>query len=486
MNTRPELGNTQGAPDAQMPAASSSRKLLTALLTPLFMALMAISVVNVALTPIGHSLSAGSSQTQWVVSGYALAFGVPLVAAGRIGDATGRRRMFMIGVSLFTLGSLLSAVAPTIEILIAARVLQGLGAGFFNPQTTGIIQANFTGQARARAYGMFGTVVALAVIVGPVLGGFLIQIFGDSLGWRMMFLVNVPIGLAGLLLARLWAPNDRPSAPSQRAHLDLDPVGMTTLALAIFAVLFPFVERSGNPLVWAVLPLGLALIAFFIAWEKRYKKAGSPPMLDIDLVTKPAFRNGIMTVTLYFLGNTSVWLVIPIYVQNHLGQSALTAALITIPSSLLSAFVAPWAGRRVLAMGRRIVMLGFGLSLTSIVTTMLTVTPVEQGLLPVQALAVPLILIGAGGGLVISPNQTLTLASVPPAISGVAGGVLSLGQRMGTAIGTAIIPSILYGLVESGAHWNVGLIASFGAIVLTLSLGLAFTIADRRRELREG
>lgn len=274
--------------------------------------------------------------------------------------------------------------------------------------------------------------------------------------------------------------------PVQHARLDLDPVGMTTLALAIFAVLFPFVERSGNPLVWAVLPVGLALIAFFIAWEKRYKKAGRPPMLDIDLVTKPAFRNGIMIVTLYFLGNTSVWLVIPIYVQNHLGQSALTAALITIPSSLLSAFAAPWAGRRVLAMGRRMVMLGFGLSLTSIVATMLTVTPVEQGLLPVWALAVPLILIGAGGGLVISPNQTLTLASVPPAISGVAGGVLSLGQRMGTAIGTAIIPSILYGLVESGAHWNVGLIASFGAIVLTLSLGLAFTIADRRRELREG
>ena len=488
MTTTPDpTKNPQGALAAPLPATSSPRKLMTALLTPLFMALMAISVVNVALTPIGNSLSAGSSQTQWVVSGYALAFGVPLVAAGRIGDATGRRRMFMIGVSFFTLGSLLSAVAPTIEILIAARVLQGLGAGFFNPQTTGIIQANFTGQARARAYGMFGTVVALAVIVGPVLGGFLMQIFGDALGWRMMFLVNVPIGLAGLLLARLWVPNDRASAPSaQRAHLDLDPVGMTTLALAIFAILFPFVERSGNLLVWATLPVGLALLTFFIAWEKRYKRAGRPPMLDVDLVTKPAFRNGIMIVTLYFLGNTSVWLVIPIYVQNHLGQSALTAALITIPSSLLSAFAAPWAGRRVLGMGRRMVMLGFGLSLTSIVATMLTVTPVEQGLLPVWALAVPLILIGAGGGLVISPNQTLTLASVPPAISGVAGGVLSLGQRMGTAIGTAIIPSILYGLVESGAHWNVGLIASFGAIVLTLSLGLTFTIADRRRELREG
>ncbi|MDY6052318.1 MAG: MFS transporter [Rothia sp. (in: high G+C Gram-positive bacteria)] len=488
MNTRPHPHNkpNPGPPEPHLPASSSPRKLLIALLTPLFMALMAISVVNVALTPIRHSLDASSSQAQWVVSGYALAFGVPLVASGRIGDATGRRRMFIIGVSLFTLGSLISALAPTIEILIAARVLQGLGAGFFNPQTTGIIQANFTGQARARAYGMFGTVVALAVIVGPVLGGFLIQIFGDALGWRMMFLVNVPIGISGLLLARLWVPNDTALAPGhRRAHLDLDPIGMTALALAIFALLFPFVERSGNLLIWACLPLGLALIAFFVAWENRYKRAGRPPMLDMDMVTQPAFRNGIMIVTLYFLGNTSVWLVIPIYLQNHLGQSALMAALITIPSSLLSAFASPWAGRRVLARGRRIVMLGFGLSLTSTLATMLTVTPVEQGQLPVWALAVPLILLGAGGGLVISPNQTLTLASVPVAISGVAGGVLSLGQRMGTAIGTAIIPSILYGLVEADAHWNIGLIASFSAIVLTLSLGLAFTIADRRREIRE-
>lgn len=472
---------TPTLPTSESASLTSSRRLLTALLIPLFMALMAISVVNVALSPIGHSLGASSSQTQWVVSGYALAFGIPLVAAGRVGDATGRRRVFMLGVALFTLGSLLAALAPNIEVLVAARILQGLGAGLINPQTTGIIQANFSGQARARAYGMFGTVVALAVIVGPVLGGFLIQVFGESLGWRMMFLVNVPIGLLGLVLARLWIPQDRVAARPE--GLDLDPVGMLTLALAIFAVLFPFVERSGNPLVWASLPLGLALLAFFVVWEKRYKRAGRPPMLDIDLVTTPAFRNGIMIVTLYFLGNTSVWLILPIYLQNHLGQSALTAALITIPSSLLSAFAAPWAGRRVLAMGRRMVMLGFGLSVTSILATMLTVTPVEQGQLPVWALALPLVLIGAGGGLIISPNQTLTLATVPPESSGVAGGVLSLGQRLGTAVGTALIPSILYGLVEAGAHWNVGIIASFSAIVLTLLLGLAFTIADRRREL---
>ncbi|WP_237202952.1 MFS transporter [Rothia endophytica] len=473
-----------GAP-ASLPAHTSPKKLLTALLVPLFMALMAVSVVNVALTPIGSSLGASSSQTQWVVSGYALSFAVPLVAAGRLGDATGRRRMFMLGLILFTLGSLLSGLAPSIEFLIAARVLQGLGSGFINPQTTGIIQQNFTGQTRARAYGMFGSVVALAVIVGPVMGGFLIQIFGESLGWRMMFLINVPIGLLGLVLGLRWIPRDRIAPSPGTKRLDLDPVGMVTLALAVFTLLLPFVQRSDNPAFWAFLPVGLALLVFFVIWEGRYKKAGHPPMLDMDLITQPAFRNGIMIVSLYFLGNTSVWLIIPIYVQGHLGQSALMAAMIGVPSALVSAFVAPWAGRRVLGAGRRMVMVGFCFSLLAILGTIALITPVENGTLPVWALAVPLLLLGIGGGLTISPNQTLTLKSVPPRVSGVAGGVLSLGQRMGTAVGTALIPSILYALTEAGFHWNVGIIAAFSAIVLTLSSGLAFTIADRRREVRE-
>lgn len=468
------------ASSSSVPAVAS-RTLLFALMVPLFMALMAVSVVNVALAPISGSLGASSSETQWVVSGYALAFAVPLVAAGRIGDATGRRRMFMLGIVLFTLGSLGSGLAPTADLLVAARVVQGVGAGFINPQTTGIIQQNFEGQDRARAYGMFGTTVALAVIVGPVLGGILIQLFGESLGWRMMFLVNVPIGLAGLVAAYRWIPADTLSKQSKR--VTLDPVGMGMLAVALFAVLLPFVQRSSSLLVWATLPVGLVLLAGFVTWERRYKRSGRPPMLDMDLLREPSFRNGIMIVTLYFMGNTSVWLILPVYLQTHLGQSALTAALITIPSSLVSAVAAPWAGRRVLGMGRRMVIAGYGLSMTSLAVTMLLITPVERGALPVWVLGFSLILMGAGGGLVISPNQTLTLRSVPPRISGVAGGVLSLGQRMGTAIGTALIPSILYGLTDAGTHWNIGVIASFAAILLTLTAGLSFTIADRRREL---
>lgn len=467
------------------PHTYNPKTMLAALMVPLFMALMSVSVVNVALTPITGSLAATSSQTQWVVSGYALAFAIPLVAAGRIGDATGRRRIFILGLILFTLGSLLSGLAPNPQLLVAARVLQGVGAGLINPQTTGIIQANFQGQARARAYGMFGTVVALAVIVGPLLGGVLINTLGDNLGWRMMFLMNVPIGLAGIVAARRWIPRDVPVRSSTGARLDLDPLGMVMLALALCALLLPFVQRTTSLLTWALAPLGVALFLLFAAWEVRYKRAGRPPMLDMDFLREPSFRNGIMIVTLYFLGNTSVWLILPVYLQSHLGQSALVAGLVGIPAALVSAVAAPWAGRRVLGAGRRMVVAGYGMSMLSITATMLLVTPVERGHLPIWVLALSLIPMGAGGGLVISPNQTLTLRAVPPHISGVAGGVLSLGQRMGTAVGTALIPSLLYGLTDAGYHWNLGLVASFAAVLTTLTLGLTFTLADLKRERQE-
>ena len=208
-------------------------------------------------------------------------------------------------------------------------------------------------------------------------------------------------------------------------------------------------------------------------------------MVDMDLVRRPAFRNGILIVTLYFLGNTSVWLIVPIYLQTHLHQSALIAAGIGIPSALLSAFAAPWAGKRVLKAGRRMIIAGFLFSMTSIAATMLMINPVESGAVPLWALAISLMFLGIGGGLTISPNQTLTLKSVEVQNSGVAGGILSLGQRMGTAIGTALIPSIMYGLVDSGAHWNIGFAAAFAGILVLLVAGLTVTIIDRRREVAE-
>lgn len=471
----------------QTPAAR--RKMLFALMVPLFMALVAVSVVNVGMTPIGHSLHAETSQLQWVVSGYALAFAVFLVSAGRLGDATGRRRVFVSGVALFTIGSLASGLAPTADFLIAARLLQGLGSGLLNPQTTGIIQQQFSGQARAKAYGMFGTTVAVATMVGPLFGGILIRSFGESLGWRMMFLVNVPIGIIGIVLAILWLPNDRRTAatrPGQvKTKTDLDPAGSLLMAVAIFAIMWPFVERSAGAINWIALPIGLALFWGFIVWENRYKGRGREPMLDTSLFKEEAFRNGILIVGLYFLGGTSVWLIVAVYMQTHLGQSALTAAMIGLPASILSGILAPVAGRYVLRAGRRLIMGGIALMLVALAGTVVVMWNIESGALPVWTAAIPLSLVGAAGGMTISPNQTLTMKSVSPRISGVAGGVMSLGQRIGTAVGTALIPGIMFSFADAGRGWTLGFAASFGAIFVLMIFGLVFTIKDRRREVRE-
>ncbi|WP_236649594.1 MFS transporter [Micrococcus luteus] len=188
------------------------RCILTALLMPLFLALMSVSVVNVALPAIESGLDATSADLQWVLAGYTLTFGTVLVAAGRAGDLWGRKNLFLAGITLYMLGSLLSGLAGDTLLLNAGRLLTGLGAGVFNPQVIGFIQSNFHGRARGRAYGLFGTVVGLGVAVGPLLGGLFLGAFGPEWGWRSTFLMNVPVGLAAVAMGALWLP------PPTRVH----------------------------------------------------------------------------------------------------------------------------------------------------------------------------------------------------------------------------------------------------------------------------
>ena len=176
---------------APAPTVSTAR-VLSSLMVPLFMALVAISVINVALPVIGQTLDADSSGLQWVVSGYALAFGLLLVPSGRLGDATGRKRLFLGGIAVFVAGGLLAGFAQSIEMLNLARVVQGVGSGMLNPQTFGLIQKYFRGEKRARAFATMATTVSVATASGPLIGGLLIEAFGEDVGWRTMFLVNVP------------------------------------------------------------------------------------------------------------------------------------------------------------------------------------------------------------------------------------------------------------------------------------------------------
>lgn len=460
------------------------RRLLLVLLAPLFMALVAISVINVALSPIGSSLNADSQGLQWVLSGYALAFGVLLVPAGRAGDATGRRRMLLVGVGVFTAGSLASGLAPNVEILNLARIAQGIGSGLLNPQTVGLIQQHFRGQARAKAFAMFGTTVAVATAFGPVIGGLLIQIFGEAIGWRCMFFLNVPIGIATVVLGLRWIPDDRISERTGR--LDLDPIGTVLLTVAILLVMLPFLERGSTGLIWLALPAGVLVLLGWTRWENHYKSRGRPPMVDTDIFRGAAFRNGSLIIAAYFLGASSIWIVVPLYVMMHLGHSAFEASLLGLPSSIGAAFASQFSGNHVLRWGRRLVIAGCAVNAVGLAAVALMAAAVEARTVSFWFLAVPLVLAGVSQGMTISPNQTLTLNAVDPRFGGVAGGILQLGQRFGTAIGTALIPGLLFSLTEAGTPWLSAFRAAVLAIAALMLISMGVGLADRRRERREG
>ncbi|MGO1511100.1 MAG: MFS transporter, partial [Actinomycetales bacterium] len=346
-------------------------RILMVVLGAIFMSLIAVSIVNVALPSMQEGLGASESDLQWVLSGYALTFGVVLVAAGRAGDVMGRGGIFLIGMTIFTVFSIVSSLAPSSEWLNVARFAQGVGSGLLNPQGIGMIQQYFRGAERARAFGFFGAAVGVSVAIGPVLGGVLINAGGPEIGWRLTFLVNVPVGIATIVLALLWFP--RPlirklgdADPATRAKRSLDPVGALLLGAAVLAILFPFMEGRASAAIWALVPVGLVLVWLWLRWERRFARSGRSPMVDLDIFRTRSFSNGALMITLYFLGMTSVWVLVALYMQQGDGRSAMEAGVIGLPSAVLSALSSNWAGKRVLTYGRALVIGGLLVALTGL------------------------------------------------------------------------------------------------------------------------
>lgn len=504
-------------------------------MVPLFMALVAISVINVALPVIGETLQADSSGLQWVVSGYALAFGLLLVPSGRLGDATGRKRLFLGGIAVFVVGGLLAGFAQSVEMLNVARLVQGIGSGMLNPQTFGLIQKYFRGEGRARAFATMATTVSVATASGPLIGGLLIEAFGDNVGWRAMFLVNVPLGVLALVLGQLWLPDDRriPAAAGEgpdvggskaragelarrerdhadhhdddnarptasaadaagarrglrRPRLDLDPVGILILGLAVLSIMLPFLGRDLPPAMWALVPAGLGLLGLFAWWELRYQRIGRPPLVNPDIFRDAGFRNGMIIVSVYFIGGTSLWIVMPLFLQTHLGFAPIHSALISLPASICAAVSAQVAGRFVLRLGRRMVIAGFCGTISGLVLFIVLAGFVDTGAVSYLVFMIPATVMGLSQGMTISPNQTLTLRAVDPAYGGVAGSIISLGQRMGTAVGTAIVPGVLFGIVAARGDWLLAFRAAIGLIALLAAGALVVSVLDRRREVRAG
>lgn len=468
-------------------------RILAILLTTIFMSLINVSIVNVALPSIQHGLDASQSDLQWVLSGYALTFGVVLVAAGRAGDIFGRGGLFILGVWIFVISAVVAGMAPNAHWLNGARLIQGLGSGLISPQGLGMIQQYFRGPERGRAFGYFGSMVGVSVAIGPVLGGFLIEFGGPEWGWRLSFLVNVPFALLALILSWRWFPRplisfNSPVAKNKwlrirKAISSLDPVGSTLLGLAVLFVLLPFMEARGNPNLWLLLLLGLLLVYLWVKWEVYYQRSGRQPMVDLGIFSTPSFANGSLIMTLYFLGMTSIWVIVAMYMQEGVGRSALEAGLVGIPASLLSSFSANWAGKRVAHLGRKIVIWGILLAVLGMLLSIAVIYLQNQGFISIWWLVGSLALVGIAQGAVISPNQTLTLEEVPLQYAGSSGAIMQTGQRIGTSVGIAMITAVVFGVLQHSS-WATAVSAGFAVIATVLVISLIFAIKDHiRRQL---
>jgi EmrB/QacA subfamily drug resistance transporter len=439
-----------------------------------FMVLLDVSIVNVALPSIRTGLHAAQSELQWVVSGYALAFGLVLVPAGRIGDLRGRRTMFVFALGLFTLTSAACGAAQDSLFLVIARFIQGFAGGTLTPQISALIQELFEGRERGRAFGWFGTVVGISTAVGPLLGGLLIAAFGDSEGWRAVFFVNVPIGLVTMPLA--WRTLPAASHTQHRRH-DLDPIGVALLAAGSVVLLLPFVQEqewkgSGK---WLLLLVAGVLLLGFVLWDRRYARRGKEPLVDFELFRRRSYSFGTGLATVYFAAFTPLFFVFTLYLQTGEKYSALLAGLAITPFAAGSGIAAGIGGRIVHRYGRALVVLGLvlvGLGFGGVVLAVHLAPTHHTG----WATLVPLLVAGLGSGLVITPNQTLTLSEVPVARSGTAGGLLQTGQRIGAAVGIAAVGSVFFASLAS-SHGNFASSVQDALLIAIIFIAVALVVA---------
>ncbi len=449
------------------------------------MSLLDVSIVTVALPSIQRSLGASVAQVQWVVSGYALAFGLVLVAGGRLGDALGRRRMFLFALTGFVLTSALCGAAPSAELLVAARLLQGVAAGMLTPQNSGLIQVLFQGPERGRAFGIFGATVGLSTAVGPVLGGLILTAASGSEGWRWIFFVNVPIGVIALVAAARLVPSKQRTGQRLTSHIDV--VGAVLLGAGVLCLLLPLVlvESGGLGRLWWLFGLAPVLVALFLGWEQWMLRRDRAPLLDTRLLSAtPGYPTGAALGLVYFIGFSGIWLVFALYFQGGLGYTPLQSGLAVTPFALGAAVSAAVAGRLVNRYRRWLTLVGLGAVAVGLATTALVLYAV-----PVASagwvVALPLLLAGIGGGAVISPNVTLTLECVPPRMGGAAAGVLQTGQRIGSAIGTAVLAAVFYSVLAQGGLYQsaiaAALLTATGFVCLALPVAVLELRARRRR-----
>lgn len=436
------------------------------------------TIVNVALPSIQRELHASVSGLQWIVASYTLVLASLLMLSGSTADRVGRRRTFQVGLALFTLGSLLCSLAPSLGALVAFRMVQGVGGSMLNPVAMSIITNTFTERAeRARAIGIWGGVVGLSMALGPVVGGGLVS----SVGWRSIFWVNIPVGLAAIGLTAAFVPESK--APHPRPA---DPVGQLLVMVALGTLVYAIIEGPDRGWTSAVVAgcFGVAAVAVagFVGYEARRRQ----PLLDLRFFRSAPFSGATVIAVSAFAALGGFLLLSTIYLQDVRGYSALHAGLYMLPMAAMTAIWSPLSGRIVGARGPRLPLILAGLAIAA---SALSLTRLVNDT-STDSLIVSYLLFGLGFGLVNAPITNTAMSGMPRTQAGVAAAVASTSRQVGQSVGVAVIGSAvvsaLSGPLRAGfaqaSHVGWWLVAGCGVVVLAVGLITTGSWARRTAE----
>jgi len=446
---------------------------LIVVLAGAFMGLLDTTIVNVALPTIRESLDASEATLSWIISGYALAFGLMLIPAGRIGDRFGHKWVFFVGLAIFTGASLWAGLATDSAHLVIARVVQGLGGGIFFPAVTAFIQLLFPPLKRGVAFAIMGAVIGVSSALGPIVGGLLIELLGDENGWRWTFAINLPIGVVALVAAAILLP-----AGGEGKKLSTDVVGLLLLTGSLVALLVPLIQGQdeGWPL-WTYLSLagGVVLLVAFGFWERFVVRRGQEPLVPPHLFSHAAFTGGVVLALVYFAAFTSIFFTISLFWQSGLGHTALESGLVSIPFAIGSIIGSSQSDRLAGRLGRSVLSIGVGLLALGLIVLWLIILAVPAADLTNWTLLPALLVAGFGSGLFIAPNARFIVATVDRSEAGAASGVVGTMQRIGSAIGIAVIGSVFFGNIGTitGPQDLPEAFAAAATPALAVSAGLA-------------
>jgi EmrB/QacA subfamily drug resistance transporter len=435
----------------------------------LFMIMLDNTVVNVALPAMQRALKIGPNELEWVVVGYALTFATFMLTGGKLADLYGRRKLFVVGLVVFTAASLACGLAPSASFLIGARVVQGVGSAIMNPATLGIITATFPPRQRGTAIGIWAGTSAMALAIGPLVGG----VLTEKVSWSWIFFVNVPVGILGVFVA-LWAI-DESRDRSERQALDLP--GQIAAAAGLFALTYALIEgnRHGwsSPLILVLFAVAVGFLAAFVLLERHQKI----PMLDLSLFRSPTFTGSNLAMLLVTLAMFGIFFFNSLFFQNILGYSAIQTGAIFLPMTVLIILVAPQAGRFSDRIGSRW-LVGGGMTLVAI--SLVLFAQLDRGTNFWNIL--PALLVGGFGmALTMTPTTAAAMGSVPVDKAGIGSAVLNCSRQIGGSLGIAVMGAVIASAIHvaprsplfadqfvKGYHHGLYLaagIAFFGALV---------------------